>query len=376
MLHYTYLIIGGGMAADAACRGVRQHDSHGSIGLISEENDPPYNRPPLSKGLWKRTPLSRIWRGTESLGVSLHLGRRVVALDAARMTATDDQGERYTCERMLLATGGSPVRPRSFNQRVLTYRYLADYQQVREQLETAQTIVIIGGGFIGAEMAAALSTTGKAVSMVFPEPGVLGLLLPAHLSAHLNTLYTQRGVRVMPGEMVASVQEKGSQLAVETQSGAVLTADLVIAGLGIRPNTGLAQQAGLRVEDGIWVDEQLQTTAKNIFAAGDVINFFNPTLARRLRVEHEEHANQSGLTAGENMAGAQKQYHLLPSVYSTLFDWSLDAIGLLNPAFDITESWQEPYRKGQIYYHQAGKVVGALLINMPGQIDSIRQIMI
>ena len=372
MIHYPYLIVGGGMAADSAARGIRQVDPTAPIGLLSRESDPPYNRPPLSKGLWKKTPLSRIWRGTEKLDVQLHLGRTVTALDPALHRVTDDLGEEYTYGKLCLAIGGEPIRPPWASRRILYYRTLADYQALRAQAESASRFVVIGGGFIGSEIACALAGMGKQVSMVFLEEGLLARLFPPHLSAYLNRYYQERGVTLLPGRKVSSVEDRDSQVLVRTQEGDELLCDGVVAGLGIRPNLDLPRQSVLEVGDGVLVDAHLRTSQADIFAAGDVINFHNPAVGRRMRVEHEENANQSGLVAGQNMAGAEVEYTLLPSMYSDLFDLGYEAVGLLDPALETVVDWQEEYAKGVVYYLQDGLVKGVLLWNWFGQVDAAR----
>jgi 3-phenylpropionate/trans-cinnamate dioxygenase ferredoxin reductase component len=378
--HYPFLIIGGGMAGDAAVRGIRQIEPDQPIGLIGQESDPPYNRPPLSKGLWKPgprpMPLARIWRGTESLGVDMHLGRKAVRLDLANKQITDDQGEEYTYDRLLLATGGDPIRLRDQpkSDRVVYFRTLADYQRVRAMAEQRQRFAVIGGGFIGSEMAAALAALGKEVVMIFPESGIGARVLPDEISQHLNGVFRQHGIRVLEGQLVQSIQPGDQRVIVKTDQGERLEIEGVVAGLGIRPNTTLAEQAGLQVSDGIEVDAFLRTNRPEIYAAGDAANFFSPVLQKRMRVEHEENANQMGMIAGQNMAGGSERYHLLPSVYSTLFDYNYDAVGELNPAHKIVYDWQEPYKKGTIYYMDQERVRGVLLWNISRGLDAARQI--
>ncbi|MBE0698539.1 MAG: FAD-dependent oxidoreductase, partial [Anaerolineaceae bacterium] len=188
--HYPYLIIGGGMTADAAVRGIRQGDPQKAIGLIGEEPDPPYNRPPLSKALWKTgprpMPLSRIWRGTANLGVDLHLGRKAIALDPGTKRVKDDQGDEYTYDQLLLATGGEPIRLGVEHERIVYFRTLADYQRLRSLAAAGQRFAVIGGGFIGSEIAAALTNQGKDVVMIFPENGIGARVLPAEVTTFLN----------------------------------------------------------------------------------------------------------------------------------------------------------------------------------------------
>jgi NADPH-dependent 2,4-dienoyl-CoA reductase/sulfur reductase-like enzyme len=166
MQHYRYLIIGGGMTADAAVRGIRELDADASIGLITAEDYPPYNRPPLSKGLWKGEPIETIWRGTAELGVELHRGRSVRHVDLHAKQVTDDTGQVYAFDRLLLATGASPVRLNGTD--VVYFRTLDDYYRLRELAQQNKRFIVIGGGFIGSELAAALALQGCQVTMLFP----------------------------------------------------------------------------------------------------------------------------------------------------------------------------------------------------------------
>ena len=159
-----------------------------------------------------------------------------------------------------------------------------------------------------------------------------------------------------------------------TRSGQQIKADEAVAGIGIRPNVALAEGAGIQVEDGIRVDETLQTSQRDIYAAGDVASFYNPALDKRLRVEHEDNANQMGLAAGRNMAGERFPYHHLPHFYSDLFDLKYDALGELNPELETFSDWQEPYQKGVVYYLREGRVRGVLLMNIRDQLDAARRL--
>lgn len=375
--HYPYLIVGGGMSADAAVRGIRQVDAVGTIGLIGQESDPPYNRPPLSKGLWKRMPLARIWRNTADLGVDLHLGRTATQLDAAAHLVTDDQGNEYTFDTLLLATGGDPIRLAPDSERLITYRTLADYHHLRALMETGQRFGVIGGGFIGSEMAAVLTEQGKDVTMLFPESGICGRVLPTEISQFLNGHFTEQGVRVMPGMWARSVENSPDQVTVRTDD-ETLVFDGVITGLGIKPNLQLAQSAGLNTGlgllagSGIQVDAFLRTSQPHIFAAGDVALFHNATLDRMLRVEHEEHANLTGQYAGMGMAGQLTRYDYLPSVYSHVFAINYDAVGDLDPRMTIVYDWQEPFQKGAAFYLAENRVRGVLLWNISRGLDQAR----
>jgi len=173
MHQYQYLIIGGGMTGDAAARGIRQLDANGTIGMISAEADLPYNRPPLSKGLWKGKPIARIWRKTDTLGVDIHLKRTVESIDLETSTVVDADGEVYQYGKLLLATGAAPRRFPFGGDDIIYFRTLEDYHRLRELSETKQRFAVIGGGFIGSEIAAALNMVGKDVIMIFVAAGVI-----------------------------------------------------------------------------------------------------------------------------------------------------------------------------------------------------------
>lgn len=374
MPHYTYLIVGAGMAADAAVKGIRELDGNGSIGIIGEEPHPPYARPPLSKKLWQGKPLDSIWRGTENLGVTILTGVRAVALDAAKREVRDDRGAVHSYDRLLIATGGSPRRLPFGGEDIIYFRTLDDYRRLRALSDAEGRFVVIGGGFIGSEIAASLAQNGREVTMLFPEAGIGSRVFPADLAAFLTGFYHEKGVEVCSGETVAGLRREGKRLVVVTGSGREITADGVVAGLGIVLNTELAAQAGLPLDNGIAVDEFLRAGAPEIFAAGDIASFHNPALGTRIRVEHEDNALTMGRQAGRNMAGAGEPYHHLPFFYSDLFELGYEAVGELDSRFETVEDWQEPYRKGVVYYLREGRVRGVLLWNVWDQVEAARRL--
>ena len=353
MPNYTYLIVGGGMTADAAVRGIREVDRSGSIGLLCAEGHPPYDRPPLSKKLWKGKPLESIWRQTESQGVSLHLGRTARHLDLQNKRITDDQGTAYAYGKLLLATGGTPRRLPFGGEQIIYFRTLGDYERLRALTQGGQHFAVIGGGFIGSEIAAALAMNGKKVVMVFPGVGIGSRMFPPDLAQFLNDFYQQKGVEVLPGQLVAGLETPGGRAVLKVrntrgQGEREVVADGVVAGIGIQPNIELAQAAGLEVEDGIRVDTSLRTSHPEIYAAGDVANFYNPALDRRLRVEHEDNANAMGRLAGQAIAGRTVTYDHLPFFYSDLFELGYEAVGEVDSRLDTVADWREPYREGVV----------------------------
>jgi 3-phenylpropionate/trans-cinnamate dioxygenase ferredoxin reductase subunit len=372
MKNYQYVIVGGGMTADAAVRGIRERDTSGNIAVLSDEKHPPYNRPPLSKKLWAGKPLDSIWRKSSQAEADLFLDARAVNGDANAKTITDSRGETYRYEKLLLATGGAPRHLPSAVDGIVYFRTLDDYQRLRALADRKSEFLVIGGGFIGSEIAAALSTNDCKVTMIFPERGIGARIYPRKLSEFLNDYYREKGVEVLAGEKIQTVEKKGERFGVGTVSGKALSADALVAGIGIAPDVDLAKSLGLKIDNGIVVDDRLRAAAPDIFAAGDVANFYSPALGTRRRVEHEDNANTMGAMVGRNMAGASEKYEHLPYFYSDLFDLGYEAVGEFGADLEVVEDWKEPFRKGVVYYLKAGRVRGVLLWDTWGQVDAAR----
>jgi NADPH-dependent 2,4-dienoyl-CoA reductase/sulfur reductase-like enzyme len=368
------LIIGGGMTAAAAVDGIRQVDSTGGIGLISAEADAPYDRPPLSKALWKGKPLDSIWRKTENKGETIHMGRLVKEIIPKQKHVVDDKGDIFTYNKLLLATGGKPRRLAFGDDQIMYFRTLADYRRLRALTETGQRFAVIGGGFIGSEIAAALALNGKEVVMIFPGKDIGDRVFPRPLAQFVSNFYKQKGVEVLAGEEIIGLETRGNQRVLKTRTKREIVVDAVVAGVGIEPNTELAQTIGIKVENGIIVDELLRTSHPDIHAAGDVASFYNPALGKRIRVEHEDNANSMGQLAGRNMAGKSELYHHLPFFYSDMFDLGYEAVGEVDSRLETFADWKKPNEEGVIYYLQNGRVRGVLLWNVWEQVEAARRL--
>ncbi len=371
MKTYRYLVVGSGMTGHAAAAAIRERDPSGSLAMFGADPERPYARPPLSKGLWLGRPEEQVWL-PDVPALELHLGRRVVALDTKAREVRDEAGGVHRYERLLLATGGEPRRLPSGGDRVIYYRTLQDYRRLRAA--KGRSVVVVGGGFIGSEIAASLAASGKEVTMVFPEAAVGARNYPADLARAITDVFEEKGVRVLAKDTVAAIEERGDRTAVRTAGGHELLADVVVAGLGIRPDTALAEAAGIRCLDGIEVDERLQTSAPGVYAAGDVARFHASALGERIRVEHEDAALGMGRAAGRNMAGAEERYDQLPFFYSDLFDLGYEAVGRLDARLETVASWKTPFRQGVVYYLEGGRVRGVLLFGIFGQVDAAREL--
>jgi len=371
-----YLIVGGGLTADAACKGIRERDQDGRILVVGDEPHPPYLRPPLSKALWKGDEESTIWRGTAELGVELRLGRRIVGLDLERREARDDKDETYGYDKLLLATGGRPRRLPYGGDAVSYFRTLDDYRRLRALANTCARFCVIGGGFIGSEIAAALALNDCPVTMVFPEAGIGARIFPPQLSAALNDYYTERGVEVLAEASVTGIAAHGEGASVTLGDGRLIEADAVVAGIGIEPSVELAAKAGLPVTNGIIVDAYGRVGGrKDVFAAGDVARFPVAALATEVRVEHEDHAKSHGRQVGANMAGAGERYDHLPFFYSDLFDLGYEAVGVLDSRLETFSDWKELAGEATFtYLDQERRPRGLLLWNRFGHLDAAREL--
>jgi len=371
---YDYLIVGGGMAADAAAKALRSAEANAQIGLITAESHAPYERPPLSKALWKNKAEAEIDLGTARAGVELHLGRRAEVIDRAQHRVRDDHGNTYRYRKLLLATGATPRTLPFGGERVIAFRTLDDYHALRRFAQPGATIAVVGGGFIGAELAASLAAHGCRVTLVFPGEAIGAGRYPPRLAAWLTDVYRERGVDVRSGVRVTGGSAQADGVVLQLSDGTRIETAAAVAGLGVTPNVELAQQAGLDVSDGIEVDAQLRTSDADIFAAGDVAYFHSDALDRCQRVEHENAAIGMGNIAGRAMAGESVRYTTQPYFYSDLFEFGYEAVGLLDDTLDVVEQWTEPYREGVCYYLDGGRVRGVLLWNVWGQVEAAREL--
>lgn len=380
MTDFRYLIVGGGMVADSAARGIRELDADGSIGIISEDVDRPYARPALSKKLWTDPDFSwdeKVDLHTEETGATFVLGTRVTAIDRDAKTVTTDQGDTHGYERLLIATGGKPrgldgLEP---SDRVLDYRSAADYRKLREFADAGAHVVVVGGGYIGTEITAGISQNGAKVTFVDPDEVVGGRMFPADLAQAFQQRFVDAGVDLRLGRRVESGTQTADGVVLTLDDGSTVEAEAVVVGLGIEPVTQLASDAGLTVRDGIVVSSTLRTDDESIFAAGDVAEYPDRILGTR-RVEHVDNAQQQGRQAGRNLADADETYDHTPMFYSDVFDMGYEAVGQVTSSLHTIEDWHEPTVTGVVYYLDDDQVVkGVLLWNVWDKTDEARKVL-
>ncbi|MFP4416948.1 MAG: NAD(P)/FAD-dependent oxidoreductase, partial [Chitinispirillaceae bacterium] len=345
---YTYIIVGAGLAGASAIEGIRENDPDSSILFIGDENHLPYHRPPLTKSLWSGTKTVRniIIEDDEFYdknSVTLQTGRRITELDAREKTITDMTGQRYRFDKLLLATGGTPRTlpiEGGSAEGIIYYRYLDDFTRLKQRLGDAESVLVIGGSFIGSEIAASLSKQSIEVSMLFPEPYLCSRVFDPDLGHTIQDDYSHRGIKILSQDKPLRITAESKGYSVDTQSHGTIHTDIIVAGIGILPSVELARGAGLDVGNGIIVNEQLQTSHPDIYAAGDNALFPYQALGRHKRVEHWDNAIKQGALAGKNMAGAHQEYTYMPYFFSDLFDIGYEAVGETNTAFDIVTDWK------------------------------------
>jgi NADPH-dependent 2,4-dienoyl-CoA reductase/sulfur reductase-like enzyme len=308
------------------------------------------------------------------MDVQMFLGRTVMQIDVLKKEVEDDEKNLYSFQKLLLATGGKPRKFPFGGNDIIYFRTLEDYRNLRTLTEKGKRFAVIGGGFIGSEITAALAMNGKEVVMIFPGSGIGDRAFPHNLCLFLNEYYRKKGVKIIYGDTVTGLERHGEQVTLKTDGGKEISVDGVVAGLGIEPNITLAANANLKLDNGIQVDEFLRTSVPYIYAAGDVASFCNPAVGRRIRVEHEDNANMMGRHAGRNMAGEKALYRHLPYFYSDLFDLGYEAVGIIDSRLETFIDWQEPNRKGVIYYMEKERVRGVLLWNVWDKVEYARKI--
>ncbi|XP_040298305.1 apoptosis-inducing factor 1, mitochondrial isoform X1 [Bufo bufo] len=371
--HVPFLLIGGGTASFATARSIRARDPGAKVLIVSDELDPPYMRPPLSKELWfsddpdvTETLRFKQWNGkersiffqppsfyvapeelmsTEHGGVSVLTGKKVVHLDVRENKVRLDDGTHISYEKCLIATGGIPRNlpaieraSEEVKKRTTLFRRVSDFRALERLSSSLGSITIIGGGFLGSELACALGRRAQRsnleVVQMFPESGNMGKVLPEYLSHWTTEKVKREGVNVISDAVVKAVSYKNGKLHISLKDGRQVETDHIVAAVGLEPNTELAKSAGLELDGdfgGYRVNAELQAR-NNVWVAGDAACFYDIKLGRR-RVEHHDHAVVSGRLVGENMTGAAKPYWHQSMFWSDLGpEVGYEAIGIVDSA--------------------------------------------
>ncbi len=378
---YDYVIVGGGLAGASAVQGIREIDPLGTALLIGEETHLPYDRPPLSKKLWlgKKKVEDIFLHGREfydNNAVTMALGMKAAEIDPDGKMVLGANGERHGFGKLLLATGCAPRRlaiPGGDLEGICYFRNLDDYLQIRNQAAEGKSALIIGGGFIGSELAAVLSATLN-VTMLFPDAYPCSRVFPDYLGRAVQRRFQEHGINILGSDKPVSFSKSGGRFLTRTASGKTIESDLVIAGIGVVPETALAQGAGLEVGNGIVVNRYLQTSHPDIYAAGDNAYFPYQALGQSMRIEHWDNALNQGRSAGRNMAGAGEPFTYQPYFFSDLFELGYEATGEVDSRLDTFADWQKENETGIIYYLRDGKVRGVMMCNVWDKVETAREL--
>jgi 3-phenylpropionate/trans-cinnamate dioxygenase ferredoxin reductase subunit len=379
-----FLLVGGGMASAHCAAELRKRGAEGSILLAGREPEPPYERPPLSKEYMR----GEAGRGDayvnspgwyEENGVELLSGTNVMSLDPAAKTAKLQGGEEVAFGKALLATGAMVNILRvegGENEGVHYLRAFGNSDAIRADAEAAEHVVLIGGSYIGTEVAASLTAKGVQCTIVMMEDVALSRVFGDDAGRWFQAQLESHGVTIHGGEELEAFEGDGRVKAVLTKSGRAIECDAVVVGAGVRPDAMLAQRAGLEVDDGIVCDSKLATSAEGIYAAGDCCSYDSVVHGRRIRVEHWDVAMQQGMHAARNMLGEDADYDVVPYFFSDLADWaSLEYVG---PAYEWDEEiWRGDRDGGEfsVWYLKDGRVAGALSVGRSEDLAEARRLL-
>ena len=379
-----FLLIGGGLASANCAAELRKCGAEGSILLAGREPEPPYERPPLSKE-YLRGEAERSdayvnppqWY--EENEVELLSGTNVMSLDPTARTAKLQGGEEVGFGKALIATGAMVNILRvegAENEGIHYLRAFGNSDAIRADAKAAEHVVLIGGSYIGAEVAASLTAKGTKCTIVTMEEIALSRTFGEEAGRWFHQLLESNGVTIHGGEELEAYEGDGRVKGVVTKSGLAVECDAVVVGAGVRPDAMLAQRAGLEVDDGIVCDSKLQTSAEGIYAAGDCCSYDSVIHGRRIRVEHWDVAMQQGMHAARNMLGADADYDVVPYFFSDLADWaSLEYVG---PAKDWDEEiWRGDRKSGEfsVWYLKDDRVAGALSVERSEDLAEARRIL-
>jgi 3-phenylpropionate/trans-cinnamate dioxygenase ferredoxin reductase subunit len=368
----TILIVGASLTGAKAAEALRKEGYDGRIVIFGEEPQPPYLRPPLSKEYLRgQGELDKVFVHPEAWydeqRIELHLSTPVRAIDPATREVVLDDGQRVAFDRLLIATGAAPRRlniPGGDLGGVHYLRTLEDADAIRDAVTAARRVVVIGGGWIGAEVAASIRQLGVSVALIADGSVLLERVLGAEVGTVYRDLHAERGVELVMHQRAVAFRGRTAIEAVETADGTRIEGDLVVVGVGAQPRMELAAGAGLDVGDGIVVDELLQTSVPGIFAAGDVAAAWHPLLGSRLRVEHWDNARRQGRTAARNMLGKAEPYLRIPYFYSDQYDLGMEYAGYA-PAWDQVVFRGEPASRAFVaFWLSGGRVVAGMNANV------------
>jgi 3-phenylpropionate/trans-cinnamate dioxygenase ferredoxin reductase component len=378
----TFIVAGAGFAGAKAVETLREEGFDGRLILIGDEPERPYERPPLSKDYLRgdaerETIYVHPERFYAEHDVQLRRGRTAAELDLGARELVLDDGERLRYDRLLLATGAEPRRlaiPGAELDGVLYLRSVADCDVLRARLDRGGSVVVIGAGWIGSEVAASAHMRGLDVTVLEPQSVPLERVLGPEIGAVYRDIHLDHGVQMRLRTGVDAFEGAGAVERVRTSEGDTIDCDFAVVGIGVRPRMELAARAGLATGDGILADAQLRTSAADVFAAGDVVSAQHPFYGERIRVEHWANALEQGPAAARNMLGQEQAYERLPYFFSDQYDVGMEYTGYA-PTWDRVVFRGDPATREFIAFWLAGdRIVAGMNVNVWDVVDPIQRL--
>ena len=371
--HYDYLIIGGGLAGATAVKELLLMGAQGSIGMLAAETGLPYERPPLSKDfLLGQAPRDSLFLLSERVyrehGVGLHLGTPAASVSPGRHLVTSAGGDEFEYGSLLIASGCAVRRlqiPGTDLPGLFYLRTLADAEALKQAIAGGGHAVVIGGGFIGLEVASALAQRDIGVTIIHRADRLFERFASEELCSFFERHYLDHGVHVVYEDEVRRLEGDGRLRKVVTRAGRTLPCDFVFAGIGVEPGVAYLEGSGIEINNGIVVNEYLQAGAPDVFAAGDVANFFDPVFGRRRRIEHWDNAITQGRLAARNMAGVREPFAGVSYFYSTVFGITYEFFGDLSGYDEMVLRGSFDRKTAALLYLGGGVLRAALLLNRP-----------
>jgi 3-phenylpropionate/trans-cinnamate dioxygenase ferredoxin reductase component len=378
----THVIVGASLAGAKAVETLRTEGFDGRVVLVGAEQERPYERPPLSKDYLRgEVGRERVYVHDEGFyaehEIELRLGRTALSLDASSGELALDDGERLRYDRLLLATGAEPRRlgiPGAELDGVMYLRSVQDSDTLRARLDRGGAVVVVGAGWIGAEVAASARQRGLEVTVLDPAAVPLERVMGAEVGAVYRDIHTDHGVRMLMRTGVEAFEGDGAVERVRTSDGRSLDCDFVVVGVGVEPRIQLAAQAGIAVDNGVLVDEHLQTSAPRVFAAGDIANAYHPFYGERIRVEHWANALNQGPAVARNMLGRSAPYERLPYFFSDQYEVGMEYTGFARDWDRVLFRGDPAGREFIAFWLVDDRVVAGMNVNVWGVTDAIKRL--
>jgi 3-phenylpropionate/trans-cinnamate dioxygenase ferredoxin reductase component len=379
----SFVIVGAGLAGAKAAETLRQEGFDGRLTLIGDEPERPYERPPLSKGHLRGETDEVPYVHDESFYTENHVelltSTRVTGIELGLRELLLEGDRRLGYDRLLLTTGSVPRRldvPGGKLDGIHYLRTLADSQRIGQRFETGRKLVVVGSGWIGAEIAASARQKGCEVTMIEMASLPLERVLGPEVGQIYLDLHRENGIEFIPETTVERFEGEGSVERVVTKDGAVIETDFVVVGIGVAPRTGLVEIAGLRIDNGIVVDERLETSAPGVFAAGDVANAWNPFYGHNLRVEHWANALNQGPVAAKAMLGQEVSYDEIPYFFSDQYDAGMEYSGYATEWDEVVFRGDVAAREFIAFWVRDDRIVAGLNMNVWEVSDPIRELIL